>query len=53
VRYPADASVTYVAFAALRASQTLVEHDRQVDVLRILNFALAATILLAAIFTLL
>jgi threonine/homoserine/homoserine lactone efflux protein len=77
----------YVAFASLLASQTLVEHDRQVDVLlkwflcvivaivvdlawlfvgvtlqraalrplteRILNFTLAATILLAAIFTLL
>jgi threonine/homoserine/homoserine lactone efflux protein len=76
----------YVAFASLLASQTLVEHDRQVDVLlkwflcvivaigvdlawlfvgvrlqraalrplteRILNFTLAATILLAAIFTL-
>jgi threonine/homoserine/homoserine lactone efflux protein len=77
----------YAAFASLLASQTLVEHDRQVDVLlkwiicvivaivvdiawlfvgvrlqrtalrpvteRILNFTLAATILLAAIFTLL
>jgi threonine/homoserine/homoserine lactone efflux protein len=77
----------YAAFASLMASQTLVEHDRQVDVLlkwilcvivaivvdlswlfvgvrlqraalrplteRILNFTLAATILLAAIFTLL
>jgi threonine/homoserine/homoserine lactone efflux protein len=76
----------YVAFASLLASQTLVEHDRQVDVLlkwllcvivaivvdlawlfvavrlkraalrplteRILNFTLAAAILLAAIFTL-
>lgn len=77
----------YVAFASLLASQTLVEHDGQVDALlkwficvivaivvdlawlfvgvrlqraalrpqteRILNFTLAATILLAAIFTLL
>jgi threonine/homoserine/homoserine lactone efflux protein len=77
----------YVAFASLLASQTLVERDRQVDVLlkwflcvivaivvdlawlfvgvklqraalrplteRILNCTLAATILLAAIFTLL
>jgi threonine/homoserine/homoserine lactone efflux protein len=77
----------YVAFASLLASQTLVEHDPQVDVLlkwflcvivaivvdlawlfvgvrlqraalrplteRILNFTLAATILLAAIVTLL
>jgi threonine/homoserine/homoserine lactone efflux protein len=77
----------YVAFASLLASQTLVEHDPQVDVLlkwvlcvivaivvdmawlfvgvklqraalrplseHILNFTLAATILLAAIFTLL
>jgi threonine/homoserine/homoserine lactone efflux protein len=77
----------YVACASLLASQTLVEHDPQVDVLlkwflcvivaivvdlawlfvgvrlqraalrplteRILNFTLAATILLAAIFTLL
>jgi threonine/homoserine/homoserine lactone efflux protein len=77
----------YVACASLLASQTLVEHDRQVDVLlkwflcvmvavvvdlawlfvgvtlqraalrplteRILNLTLAATILLAAIFTLL
>jgi threonine/homoserine/homoserine lactone efflux protein len=77
----------YIAFASLLASQTLVEHDHQVDVLlkwflcvivavvvdlvwlfvgvrlkratlqpfteRILNFTLAATILLAAVFTLL
>jgi threonine/homoserine/homoserine lactone efflux protein len=77
----------YIAFASLLASQTLVEHDHQVDVLlkwflcvivaivvdlvwlfvgvrlkratlrpfteRVLNFTLAATILLAAIFTLL
>jgi threonine/homoserine/homoserine lactone efflux protein len=77
----------YIAFASLLASQTLVEHDLQVDALlkwiicvvvaivvdivwlfvgvklqraalrpqteRILNFILAATILVAAIFTLL